>query len=118
MDSARKEELDDIIDRLKYARQSVRFIEDGRINEEEISRLAAHLSEATLHASAIAPEHRILTSLYFDTVQTRYNKIEPAHQNTFNWIFEPLSRTSTENSIHIQFVNWLKSGSGIYWISG
>jgi len=39
----------------------------------------------------------------------RYDQIVEAHSHTFEWLFENTS---------LRFEDWLRSGTGIYWISG
>jgi hypothetical protein len=39
----------------------------------------------------------------------RYDEIAEAHKQTFRWIYE---------RPELKFVDWLKAGKGIYWISG
>ncbi|KAI0967180.1 hypothetical protein F4678DRAFT_446879 [Xylaria arbuscula] len=51
----------------------------------------------------------LLKSLAFDSIHNRRDHIEQAHQDTCHWIYDP-DRTN--------FTEWLKSASGIYWISG
>ncbi|ORY13816.1 hypothetical protein BCR34DRAFT_456125, partial [Clohesyomyces aquaticus] len=48
----------------------------------------------------------ILVSLSFDAIEVRHAQIAKAHKKTFEWIY---------NS---SFGNWLRSGEGIFWLSG
>ncbi|KAF8850535.1 hypothetical protein BDZ45DRAFT_696655 [Acephala macrosclerotiorum] len=57
---------------------------------------------------------QILKSLYFLTIMGRQEAIPEAHAKTFDWIFQEPTSQEMEDS----FVEWLKSGSGIYWING
>ncbi|KAI7775019.1 hypothetical protein LA080_007445 [Diaporthe eres] len=53
--------------------------------------------------------HRVLKNLIFDSIYTRENKIEVAHINALEWLFDsPITN----------FRVWLETGSGVYWISG
>jgi hypothetical protein len=54
----------------------------------------------------------ILEGLKFDTIKERQAEIADAHKNTFAWLFKPAPDSRTN------FVEWLHSGRGIYWISG
>lgn len=51
----------------------------------------------------------ILHSLAFDTIHHRRDYIDQAHEETCIWVYD---------SDRTNFAEWLKSGSGIYWISG
>lgn len=53
---------------------------------------------------------RIIKSLHFKQIKERQSEIKEAHTATFEWIFQ----TSTA----VNFVPWLISGDGIYWIAG
>lgn len=60
-------------------------------------------------------ENHILRSLRVPSMSERYDKIAEAHATTFKWVFEeepPAGQPGTD------FAQWLKSGSGIYWING
>lgn len=57
----------------------------------------------------------LLGSLYFEVISDRLAEIPEAHRQTFNWIFQdPEATTGSWSS----FKDWLKEGSGIYWIMG
>lgn len=58
---------------------------------------------------------RVLKMLHFPMMKSRYTNIAVAHSSTYKWIFQ---RTATKNSSRPQFVDWLESGDGIYWING
>jgi len=68
-----------------------------RKNEEEVERkVASH----------------ILEGLKFDTIKERQEEIADAHRNTFQWLLKHTPDTRGD------FVQWLRSGRGTYWISG
>lgn len=52
----------------------------------------------------------LLGWLAFAEISDRRQKIKKAHQDTFEWIFEPGNTTG--------FAEWLQTGDGIFWISG
>lgn len=57
--------------------------------------------------------HRILIDgLEYPTRTQRYEAIAKPHQKTFEWIYQKPHRNWTN------FVEWLRSGTGIYWING
>jgi hypothetical protein len=49
---------------------------------------------------------KIVASLNYDTRPVRHSAVAQAHKDTFQWAFD--SRLS----------HWLRSGSGIFWVSG
>ncbi|KLP00031.1 uncharacterized protein Y057_8585 [Fusarium fujikuroi] len=54
-------------------------------------------------------EQECLRCLYFDGLESREESIGPPLAGTFAWIW---------NTEQCNFVDWLKSGSGLYWITG
>ncbi|KAH7395861.1 hypothetical protein BKA64DRAFT_71611 [Cadophora sp. MPI-SDFR-AT-0126] len=59
--------------------------------------------------------HSIIESLHFPTRTVRHETIPEAHKRTFEWIFrDPV----IDGKPWSNFVDWLKSGDGIYWING
>ncbi|KAE9375911.1 hypothetical protein N431DRAFT_481115 [Stipitochalara longipes BDJ] len=60
-------------------------------------------------------EKALLKSFDFPTMMVRQEEIAQAHKKTFAWIFQD------EHSGVVKwtnFVQWLQSGSGVYWING
>jgi hypothetical protein len=58
---------------------------------------------------------RILESLRFSTITSRYEDVSETYNKTFNWIFY---NSTTEQRPWSSFNDWLISGSGVYWING
>jgi len=56
-----------------------------------------------------AKQQNILRSLRFRSIKTRQETIKKAYEKTFKWIFEDTNS---------DFIKWLESGNGIYWIQG
>lgn len=50
----------------------------------------------------------ILQSLHFSQLQERYSEICTAHNEMFEWVFDPTSP--------VNLASWLKSDDGLYWI--
>ena len=57
----------------------------------------------------------LLESLHFPEIHARQEGIEEAHKKTFSWIFE---KPRDHGQPWHDFVHWLESGHGTYWISG
>ena len=58
---------------------------------------------------------RILQSLAYPTMTSRYEDILDAHPETFEWAFQELRADQLPWS---NFVAWHKTGEGVYWICG
>lgn len=63
----------------------------------------------------LVAENEILGSLSFDTLDDRRESIDLPYIETFEWIYEEPDITNRKCS---NFVDWLRTGSGIYWING
>jgi hypothetical protein len=57
----------------------------------------------------------VIRSLKYDQMTARQRSIDDAHKRTFDWL---LNSTSDNQNTNHDFVNWLTSGSGIYWVAG
>ncbi|KAF4999065.1 hypothetical protein FDECE_11624 [Fusarium decemcellulare] len=60
-------------------------------------------------------ELMILEGFRFNTMDDRFEGIQPAHRDTFSWIFAPMD---DEAALASSFVQWLTSADDMYWISG
>lgn len=58
---------------------------------------------------------RLLESLYFPDIHARQEGIAEAHKQTLEWIFD---KPGSEVRPWDNFIEWLESGHGTYWISG
>lgn len=108
-------------DQLEHLAEDLRSIEPkGRstFSEDEVNSIVTALAEATVTISDVAKEHKILDSLWFQTLKARQRKVTTAYDKTFDWIFTPTSQTSVPKCSTIAFPVWLKSGTGIFWIAG
>ncbi|KAL2063564.1 hypothetical protein VTL71DRAFT_5369 [Oculimacula yallundae] len=57
----------------------------------------------------------ILESLKYAAMSNRYESLPDAHPQTFEWVFYGSQK---DNAMWKNLRNWLKTGSGIYWIGG
>jgi hypothetical protein len=62
-------------------------------------------------------EENVLENLSFGTMVDREGDIGEAHKNTFAWLLNSASN-SPQKQKWDDFVEWLKSGRGTYWING
>ncbi|TVY80314.1 hypothetical protein LSUE1_G006860 [Lachnellula suecica] len=71
-------------------------------------------------------ESWVLKGLTFLSITDRYDDVEEAHLQTFEWIFErrPSKNRPGDDDKKIatkkwsNFVDWLRGGQGVYWING
>jgi hypothetical protein len=78
-------------------------------NAEDLAQVNAVLPQIGENSDKIRREQEIITSLNYRPRKFRYQAIEDAHTKTFKWVYKPP---------HDQFLQWLKSGNGIFWLSG
>lgn len=84
--------------------------------EAQIHRHASILKNAALTVESYAKEIseskrrlRVLESLAFRSMKSRYDNIDNSHDETLGWIFD---------GVTTNYLEWLRSGTGIYWING
>ena len=58
---------------------------------------------------------KFLETVYFREIHARQESIKEAHSETYQWIFDASGERVRPWS---NFVEWLESGHGIYWING
>ncbi|KAL2064627.1 hypothetical protein VTL71DRAFT_3764 [Oculimacula yallundae] len=99
--------------------------EQYQAKEQTISINNEHISDQTFHArvqnfnmSILKSNNTdlkeqceciILSQLEFSGMSERYDEVAEAHKTTFQWIYE---------RPELGFVDWLRSGTGTYWITG
>ncbi|KAJ2907309.1 hypothetical protein MKZ38_003165 [Zalerion maritima] len=69
---------------------------------------------------AIQRQNTILAAVRFEGMDERFSDIDIAHQETFEWILneEPDPRSPNQTPVSTRFMDWLKTGGGIFHISG
>jgi hypothetical protein len=86
-----------------------------KTSEEYVSGSSAHDYAVEDEIHTLITENGILGSLSFVSLMDRRESVEVPYENTFEWIYEGLEDSRKPwNS----FVDWLRQGSGIYWING
>jgi len=80
----------------------------------DVVSLEREVRGLSLSANTIAVEQRILKSLSFPTRPIRHETIRDAHKKTFGWIFQQPNGSAGPSAL----CNWLKTGQGIFWVSG
>lgn len=90
----------------------------GFANNEEERQIYFDIQqrEAVLYQGIVS---EIVESLRYETIDERYESVSEAHQKTFEWIFDPIDDSDDPDRAHwSDFVTWLRTGDGIYWING
>jgi hypothetical protein len=62
----------------------------------------------------------LLKSLLFPTIIERFEGVVEAHSSTFAWLFQDpgAGAQARKDKLWSDFPEWLRNGSGIYWING
>lgn len=77
---------------------------------EDMEELSIHISSLANEVRLSASDQMLLNSLHFDYMAQRQATVEPAHEQTFEWVLDPSSP--------VKFDDWLRFQDGIYWING
>ena len=85
--------------------KSIKYLIDDKIQQHQ--RNLAHDSY----------RKRFLKSLWFPEIHHRQERIRDAFEKTFQWIYGSQDPNKCERSWD-NFVEWLESGQGVYWING
>ncbi|KAF2795864.1 hypothetical protein K505DRAFT_373641 [Melanomma pulvis-pyrius CBS 109.77] len=83
----------------------------------KLGNIASILSKLATNGNRLATERRILKSLRFRSMKVRHAQIPEAHKKTFEWAYTS-HKTSDHSCKQFKFAEWLRSGTGLYWISG
>jgi len=115
MDINRTHELE----RLSQTIMSIRNIQSDAVSN--LDQLGEQLSKVVATGTDIVLEQQILGSLRFQSMRVRHSDIAVAHDNTFNWIFDPSHHSRTDLRSQIKFIEWLRqphNQEGVYWVAG
>ncbi|CAD6592252.1 MAG: hypothetical protein ASARMPRED_006132 [Alectoria sarmentosa] len=111
------QKIQKLINDISQGPKTFEELKDLLQNEYEKSR--EHVgNEFQEHERRLADEEhrrRLLESLWFDKILSREETIDEAHSETLQWIFD---RSGQAVRPWDNFIAWLESGEGIYWISG
>ncbi|KAH8752602.1 hypothetical protein BGZ57DRAFT_95902 [Hyaloscypha finlandica] len=83
--------------------------EAARQQQAGFDMLSKQLFSLVEGGQLVAQQQTILQTLLFEEMEQREEAIKDAHKTTLDWMFE---RNET------QFMNWLETGNGIYWVKG
>lgn len=113
--------LDEKIQKLiqSFSQRPVDFEELRALIQTDNEKTREHVhNKLQEHERRLAEEEyrtRLLDSLWFAEILSREETIAEVHSETFQWIFD---RSGQAVRPWDNFIAWLKSGEGIYWISG
>ncbi|KAK3341904.1 prion-inhibition and propagation-domain-containing protein [Lasiosphaeria hispida] len=93
--------------------QAIKDLRGLKILLEASTGLQKTVTESTQHVIDERCKTFILNKLWFRKITDRRESISPAHSKTLQWVLKP-----GQNSSWDDLPAWLRSGSGIYWISG
>ncbi|KAL8952928.1 MAG: hypothetical protein Q9222_001187 [Ikaeria aurantiellina] len=94
--------------------------------QEEIDKISkrkrkwdAYLEPAQDETNAPDLQQQFLESLFFSEITSRQEQIPEAFKETCRWIFDTsIDERQRRDQPLYSFHEWLRSGKGIYWISG
>lgn len=102
-----------------FAEEPVTCDQIARLLQKYTSPITEDINQ-TLQTQDLNRERRLycdkfLASLHFPEIESRQEEVAEAHQETFQWIFDD---SGGEMRPWANFVDWLKTESNTYWISG
>ena len=104
---------------LCLAKQSYSFDQFARLIDNEKSStkdfISHELKQLEIAATETKYQDDFLATLQFPEINCRQEEIKDAHKETFQWIFD---QSGEKVRPWTNFIDWLKDGSGTYWISG
>jgi hypothetical protein len=107
-------QIQDLDVRLQDIQKHVSYIH----HDVQWTKIYGHLSEITAKVQRLSKVHTILATLRYEYMDLREEWIKDAHIRTFDWVYQPPSSHTSDPQSHIDYVNWLQHGEGIYWITG
>ncbi|GAP91527.1 putative NACHT nucleoside triphosphatase [Rosellinia necatrix] len=111
--------LDQIMTALRCSEQHIEQVrhrnQSGMTLVGELKALEQQISALSLSQEEVAEEQVVLKSLSFETRPVRHESIPEAYKKTFRWVYHS---EGVAPSAAISFSSWLKSGDGVYWVSG
>ena len=87
-------------------------------NSASLHTIMPLLSKMLSEAQDVSVGQRILRSLRFDVMHHRRIGIKKTFETTYEWIFLSDDELETTKGVRTGFKTWLRSGNGVYWISG
>ncbi|KAF5591708.1 nacht nucleoside triphosphatase [Fusarium pseudocircinatum] len=117
------QQLSDMQSSLRNIEQGMKYqLCDGPFLDR-ITNLELMMRQSSLSEARLRKELDIIRSLSFKNIHARHDAICDAHHETFGWAFRAPSDEQTDMSLkqreaQKRLLNWLESGSGVFWVSG
>ena len=121
MESERRSLMDEVVEDVKAMRRSMDHLlgpkwesDIAEPNAKQLNtmhEIASSIAHSATKAFQVNRESEILGSLFFKTITTRQDGVAEAHSETFSWAFDSSRYESN-------FINWLRSQTGFFWVSG
>lgn len=100
-----------------FAGTTIQSTEEYRLPDNASYMLSKKLSDLATTGARTFVEQEVLSSLCFRFMHARQESVPEAHQDTFDWVYQPQSQPSPTRKSATLY-DWLLGGDGIYWISG
>jgi hypothetical protein len=110
-----KRTVDIILESREILRKDLRGQQLGLVQLNSQQQIPMPSSALVSLGEAQSVEIHLLLSLRFSSMRDRHDEIPKAHEKTFRWIFMDSSHKEAPWS---NFIDWLRTGEGIYWVSG
>ena len=89
---------------------------EGSSETDLLVPLTSQLSSLAVGGVIYSKFLKIIESLNFHMISTRRENIAESYPRTFDWLFE--DGGPSDDGSKTSFVQWLRTGNGIYWVSG
>lgn len=89
----------------------------GEKIEAALEKMTERLAVLVSDVNVLAKELKVVESLLFTRISERQRRIAEAHPRTYDWLFEGVN-VEGPGSPGVSVVDWLREGSGTYWVSG
>ena len=84
---------------------------------DEIASLTAQMSHLSVSEADVSAQHSIIRSLDFYSRPVREVAVPEAHSRTFKWVVDNQTDQDADSKAS-RFLNWLRHGTGTFWITG
>ncbi|KAI1411986.1 hypothetical protein F5Y13DRAFT_200321 [Hypoxylon sp. FL1857] len=108
---------------LETSRKQIKELQ--RVDQDMISELSKRLQSLSVsmiqlegQCKTTTADQKFLRSLYFQRFMSRHDKIEAAHAQTFEWVFQDSQDSHEHTASPGRFAEWLRSKHGLFWIQG
>jgi hypothetical protein len=85
---------------------------------DEWKKIYEQFSTVTNEVEIISKQRSFIQNLRYDKMQIRSTAIVEAYPRTYEWILKPGQLSSSDPRMKIKYVQWLRAGSGIFWVTG